>query len=176
MFLYSLFHLSVTYSMTGRSHFTSSAHVSSQEAAEWNINHLTFRKTGTKYHEHVALIWSDKIIFTGWAIEPQCPSSFLFWLSTPQHSLFSDSLCFDFAQLRIKREFWWPPSKCFLLSLINPGPHGMQVQASDVFNSCAHTGRGDTSSGLCMFLIWMYYGWHIHIDSWGELQEATTTF
>lgn len=62
-------------------------------------------------------------------------------LSALQHSLFSDSSCAGFTQLHIKSEFWWPLSKCFLLSLINPGPHGTQVQASDVFNSCAHRKR-----------------------------------
>lgn len=80
---------------------------------------------------------------------------------------------FFFASLSIMREFWWPPSKCFLFSLINPGPHGTRVQASDVFNSCAHW-QEETQARhrVCVFLIWMYHSWHIHQDAGGEPQEA----
>ena len=80
---------------------------------------------------------------------------------------------FWFSRHRIKREFWWPPSKCFLLSLINPGPHGTQVQPSDVFNSWVHRHRRLELRIVYVF-IWVYYSWHIHIDSCGELQEGTT--
>lgn len=102
-----------------------------------------------------------EIILAGRKTELPCPRSL---------SPHSRALIFFFFPARhheiiFFRFFWWPPSKCFLFSRINPGPHGTRVQASDVFNSCVRLAeRSRTSPALS---VCFSFG-HITVDTFAK--------
>ena len=114
-----------------------------------------------------------KIIQAGWATELSCPSGFLSWPST-QNTLFSQSPCvLIFHGAALRENFSGHRPNVFYYRLLIQAPTVRKFKHL-MFSTAEYTGTGDKSSGLCMFLFWVYYSWHIHIDSCRELQEGTT--
>lgn len=109
------------------------------------------------YHTH-------KIILTGWAIEPLASLELSFWPPPPPPcTLFSQiPYVWILHSSALRENFGGHRPNVFYYLLLNQDPTVRKFKHL-MFSTAAHTGRGDTSSGLCVFLIWMYYSWHIHI-------------
>lgn len=69
----------------------------------------------------------------------------------------------------LRENISWPPSKCFYYLLLIQAPTVRKFKHL-MFSTAEYTGTEDTSLGIVYVFIWVYYSWHIHIDSWRELQ------